>query len=578
MSLIITLMIGEKMKKMVALLTILFVISTVSYEAGEGVIEGIETNDVISDDGQSAIGDSNDADYWALLVAVGVYANNPDMDRPSMLVEVENLYNTLLVSEHWKEDHIKVIKAENATVLNILRGFKWLDKMEDENDRCLVYLTTHGFPILWDLPPLDEEDGMDEALAAYRGFLPLPNPWSWEPLANPFAIITDDMINNNLNKLECEGLCVIVDSCHSGGFNDNWTCLRKPETMNFAEEIASDFQGRNRVIMTSVPEENVSYGSIFSSFLIEGMKGYADINNGDSNGFCSAEEIFWYAEPFIRNYTSMQPQIFDDYPGELPLTEVELPPSYPLIEGTEIGKTNTTYTYQLYTEDPEGDAIRYVVDWGDGEEESTDLHASGEYVNISHAWREERTYTVSVEAWDEKGAGGNENFIFVTMTDTHTVDQRHTGQHVNQYWTFSMNDMEWCAQSFVPSLNKISKVDLILSAWQEGFDVELAIRESLSGEDMIVISKTLEQMDYFEPQWSSFDFDEMSLTPGNEYYLICRGTTEDWGIFWLVAADEEIDPYENGTFYFSDDGGNNWGISSDFGWDVNLDALFVTYS
>ncbi|RLF47888.1 MAG: hypothetical protein DRN10_03300, partial [Thermoplasmata archaeon] len=118
-------------------------------------------------------------EYWALIVAVGVYANNPDMDRPSMLVESEKLRKMLPVSSNWNESHIKVIEGENATVPNIIEGFRWLDKMEDEDDISLIYLTTHGFPILFDLPPFDEADGMDEALATYRGFLPFPNPWSW---------------------------------------------------------------------------------------------------------------------------------------------------------------------------------------------------------------------------------------------------------------------------------------------------------------------------------------------------------------------------------------------------------------
>ena len=83
-------------------------------------------------------------EYWALLVAVGVYAGHPDEDRPSMLTQVENLRNMFLISEHWKDDNIKVIKGENATFLNIFKGFRWLNKMDDKNDFSLVYITTHG--------------------------------------------------------------------------------------------------------------------------------------------------------------------------------------------------------------------------------------------------------------------------------------------------------------------------------------------------------------------------------------------------------------------------------------------------
>ena len=77
---------------------------------------------------------NNETEYWALLIAVGVYAGHPEEDRPTMLVDVENLREKLIVSSHWKEENIKVIKGKNATFFNIIRGLRWLDKKEDKND------------------------------------------------------------------------------------------------------------------------------------------------------------------------------------------------------------------------------------------------------------------------------------------------------------------------------------------------------------------------------------------------------------------------------------------------------------
>ena len=34
---------------------------------------------------------NNSGEYWGLLIAVGKYLNNPNQDRPSMLVRVEEL-------------------------------------------------------------------------------------------------------------------------------------------------------------------------------------------------------------------------------------------------------------------------------------------------------------------------------------------------------------------------------------------------------------------------------------------------------------------------------------------------------
>ena len=82
-------------------------------------------------------------------------------------------------------------------------------------------------------------------------------------------------------------------------------------------EFYRELEGLNRIVLTSVREEDLSYGSYFSHFLIEGMKGYADRNH---DGTCSAEEIFQYAQPIVGNLYGLRSQIFDAYPGELPLT------------------------------------------------------------------------------------------------------------------------------------------------------------------------------------------------------------------------------------------------------------------
>ncbi len=161
---------------------------------------------------------ADDTEYWALLVGVGDYAENPMEDRPDMILEVNDFYAQLLQSDWWPADHIKVLTGEDATVVNIIAGLRWLDRMEDSNDISLVYLSTHGFPLGFDIPPKDEADGTDEALVSYWGF------------SFPGLVIWDDELNVLLNRLESKGVCLIVDSCYAGGFNDppNWNLTDIP--------------------------------------------------------------------------------------------------------------------------------------------------------------------------------------------------------------------------------------------------------------------------------------------------------------------------------------------------------------
>jgi hypothetical protein len=257
---------------------------------------------------------TQETEYWALIVAVGVYADDPQQNRPLMLLEADDFYNEILKSEIWTEDHIKVIKAEDATVSNIISGFRWLDRMEDENDISVVYLTTHGGPLGFDLPPFDEEDKTDEILSSY---------WSF---AYPTLGIWDDEVNILLNRLESKGVCLIVDSCYAGGFNDppDWnrtnrnifSFLEKQNTMSsqdwmkgFSEEV----RGQNRVVLMASCEDELSYSGGFAPYLIDGLRGYADNN---SDGVVTAEEAFFYIQP--RTYRQ-HPTIYDGYPGELPL-------------------------------------------------------------------------------------------------------------------------------------------------------------------------------------------------------------------------------------------------------------------
>ena len=287
--------------------------------SGIHITSSYKTKEILKNLDNSYMIDTDDeTEYWALLIAVGIYYNCPSMDRPTMLVEITRFEQMLSQATNWDESHIKIIKKEDATVKNIYNGFKWLDEMEDENDICLIYLTTHGFPIWIDIPPFDEDDGQDEALASYTGFLPFESPFRWEHMSNPFGIIIDDQFNRWFNNLESKGVGVIVDSCHSGGFKDYNQFIKDNKHGEFSYEFSKEIAGQNRIVITSVREEDVSYGSLFSHHVIDGLHGYADINYDTE---VTLEEAFRYAEQIVEHTTSMDPQIFDNFPGELVITK-----------------------------------------------------------------------------------------------------------------------------------------------------------------------------------------------------------------------------------------------------------------
>ncbi|UCD13660.1 MAG: caspase family protein [Thermoplasmatales archaeon] len=497
---------------------------------------------------------NNETEYWALLIAVGVYAGHPMEDRPHMLWEVEDLHEKLLVSEHWKEENIKVIKGRNATLLNILRGFKWLNKKEDKNDFSLVYINTHGGQLSRDRLPWDEKDGCDEILVTHLGFM------------FPWLNIRDDFLNLLLSLLNSKGVCVIIDSCYAGGFNDPpyFKNRMKDNRINANEwmhEFAEDLSESGRVVLMASQEDEVSYGG-FTWYLTKGLTGYADANEDD---LVSAEEAFDYAKERYDK-PDVHATIYDDYTGELQLTEAEFPPSKPKTPtGQIIGETNTTYNYSTVSIDPEGGKISYGWDWDSDKivDEWTDPVDSNTTVNTSHSWAIEGTYNLRVKAKDDHGLLSDwSNYIVVMMGDDHIPDQRQTiiddGIGLSDYWM---------AQSFVPSLNKLSKVELYCASWGSGdpLPLHLYIRDNLSGDNLAETSRVIPHS--YKSAWHSFDFEDLDVIPRNTYYIVCKGES-NWNYGWNC---KKSDCYPFGEGYYSNDG-NDW-----YTFSTHTDFSFVTW-
>lgn len=83
---------------------------------------------------------------------------------------------------------------------------------------------------------------------------------------------------------------------------------------------------------------------------------------------------------------------------------IDEPPEKPIIEGPTEGKIGVTYTYETFTDDTDGDQIRYYFDWGDGSLSLTDPIQAGEMISESHSWTEKGNYSIRVKAIDELGA------------------------------------------------------------------------------------------------------------------------------------------------------------------------------
>jgi len=538
----------------------------------------------------------NDTEYWALLVGVNEIPNWPQGTLPYNPRVLSNFKDMLLSSSIWKSDHIKVLTGNEATQKNIVKGLKWLDEMDDENDICLFYISTHGsaFP---DLPPFDEEDGWDETLTTYSSGVGLFPPGI--PLfgALPYIHeINDDQLKFLLNKLDSKGVCAIIETCFSGGFNDysynynnNGKILDNYQN-RWTSEFIEEMKSPGKVILMSSAEDEVSQGPCFTYYIINGLQGSGD-NNFD--GLCSAEESFEYASILTSEWLlkykdwEQKPQIYDGYPGELQLTEVNFPPSKPeIVEYNLFGIVNNEYSVTLKSFDNENDRIRFYIDWGDGSIETTSLFESNETIQIYHSWVEEGTYNIWIESVDEYGSMNYEfgfpKHITVHINDGKIADQYQLNIYQPEgFYNCEITDKVWQAQSFIPNSSIISKIDLwVLSLSDISSNLKVSIRTNLTGEDIISSELTIPCINIsnnIPNGWTTFDFQDLVVTPGETYYIICYHENEEDSSFWLYAdpdyVDLDKDPYSNGECYISKNAGKHWITHQDYA----DDFCFVTY-
>ena len=95
----------------------------------------------------------------------------------------------------------------------------------------------------------------------------------------------------------------------------------------------------------------------------------------------------------------------DKDPGEDTDKEsIDHPPNTPSKpSGTSSGEVGVSYTYSTSATDPDGDQIKYIFDWGDGNTSETGFVSSGTTASEPHSWSIPGSYSVRTQAVDSNG-------------------------------------------------------------------------------------------------------------------------------------------------------------------------------
>ena len=128
-------------------------------------------------------------------------------------------------------------------------------------------------------------------------------------------------------------------------------------------------------------------------------------------------------------------------PGYLPNQPPEAPmvwwsPKYP--EPFEI------YTLTFNSVDPDGDDVRFLIDWGDGNTDITVWVGSGINKTISHIAGPKGTYYINVTAQDGNGAMSDVTTvkIIVGKSKTVNVEDKLPDSNYKDYWNCRINHLE----------------------------------------------------------------------------------------------------------------------------------------
>jgi hypothetical protein len=136
---------------------------------------------------------------------------------------------------------------------------------------------------------------------------------------------------------------------------------------------------------------------------------------------------------------------------------------------------------------------------------------------------------------------------------TEELDQQQTQMKSN----FALYTSRWGGQSFIPRVNILTRVEVYMrKVGNPSSDVVLSVRSSLTGADLLSISKSASQI-HTTSSWVEFDFSDIRITPGSTYYLVIKTSGGNVKNFYYWGYGFRT-PYTNGMRWSSFIGGFNW--------------------
>ena len=157
------------------------------------------------------------------------------------------------------------------------------------------------------------------------------------------------------------------------------------------------------------------------------------------------------------------------------------------------------------------------------------------------------------------------------------IDQKQT-KNCGSGWVIA--PPFWWAQEFKPSKEKLIGVELWMFKHEKppaGLKITVSIRDSLNGSDLTATTLDADPIKAYPGTWLLFDFDDITVTPENTYYIVCRGGGGENSNFycWFFNTNNS---YDRGIAWRSEDNGSTWYDLENYPGFPKVDCCFKTYN
>lgn len=233
---------------------------------------------------------------WAVVVGINAYRNV----RPlSYAVDDARAFCRLLIEQNRvPEENVLLLLDEQATLpqLRSVMGTH-LKSRAGEQDTVLIFFAGHGAAERDVSSP--DGDGLEKYLL----------PVEADPRDLYASALPMREVSHIFRRIRAERLVFIVDACYSGatgGRTVSMPGLRAQISDAFLERLSS---GKGRVILTAsganeVSAEKAELGhGVFSHFLLQGLKGPADV---DRDGLITVDELYDYVSTEVPRATGQE--------------------------------------------------------------------------------------------------------------------------------------------------------------------------------------------------------------------------------------------------------------------------------